>query len=155
MKDMRTVVVGYDGSDDGRHAVEVAAEVVADGGIVHVVVAYRPPSVAETARLWAMLPDEFRESFDPLSAPKHRADDAERLLDRLGVEHRSRIIDDSPASAILDAVAELDADLVVLGSRGLGRTARFVRGSVSTRVATHAATSVLIVHQHGEGPESG
>lgn len=38
-------------------------------------------------------------------------------------------------------------DLVVVGSRGLGGVQRFLRGSVSARIATHAPTSVLVVHE--------
>lgn len=44
------------------------------------------------------------------------------------------------------------ADLVVVGSRGLGEIRRFLRGSVSARVALHAPMSVLIVHGHGDTP---
>ena len=39
----------------------------------------------------------------------------------------------------------VDADLIVVGARGLSALRRFVRGSVSTRVAHHSTRDVLIV----------
>jgi nucleotide-binding universal stress UspA family protein len=37
------------------------------------------------------------------------------------------------------------ADLIVMGAKGLGAIARFLLGSVSTRVVQHANCSVLVV----------
>lgn len=50
-----------------------------------------------------------------------------------------------PATAILHVAEEVDTDLIVVGARGLGAVQRFLRGSVSTRVAHHAPCSALIV----------
>ena len=49
------------------------------------------------------------------------------------------------AEAILDVATEVDADLIIVGARGLGALGRFIRGSVSTKVAHHAPCNVLIV----------
>jgi nucleotide-binding universal stress UspA family protein len=145
----RNVVVGFDGSDGGRRAVVAAAEQVASGGTVHVVVAYKPLSAGETSHVWADLPAEFRGTYDALGVPQSLLTEAGAILDDLGAAHEGRLIDDDPAVAILDTAADVDADLVVVGSRGLGAIGRFVRGSVSTRVATESRTSVLIVHSAG------
>lgn len=150
MKNMSTVVVGFDGSPDALSAVSAAADVLAEDGVVHVVVAYKTPSEAETERMWREVPAEFHAVYDVLAGPQGYLTEAEKLLDARGVSHMGRLVDDHAASAILDTVDEVGADLVVVGSRGLGRAARFVRGSVSTRVATHAHTSVLIVHNHDD-----
>jgi nucleotide-binding universal stress UspA family protein len=50
----------------------------------------------------------------------------------------------------LQVAEDVDADLIVVGSRGLGRGTRFLRGSVSTRVAGHAKTSFLVIHDNDE-----
>jgi len=146
MKDVNTVVVGFDGSPDGLRAVGAAGEIVARDGVVHIVVAYKAPSDSEMERMWKSVPEEFHGVFDVLAGPKGYVTEAEKILAQAGVSHLSRIVEDHPASAILDTVDEVGADLVVVGSRGLGRATRFVRGSVSTNVANHAHTSVLIVH---------
>ena len=41
---VRTLVVGYDGSDPARDAIHTAADIVASDGIVHIVTAYHPMS---------------------------------------------------------------------------------------------------------------
>ncbi|MBK7687758.1 MAG: universal stress protein [Elusimicrobia bacterium] len=50
-----------------------------------------------------------------------------------------------PAETLLDAAGARGADVIVMGRRGLSRLDRFLIGSVSRKVASHAAGSVLIV----------
>lgn len=56
-------------------------------------------------------------------------------------------INGSPKHVILEEAEKLDADLIVVGSHGLGTIGRFLLGSVSQAVATHAQCSVLIVRK--------
>lgn len=146
MKDLQTVVVGFDGSDNALRAVDAAADAVGEGGTVHVVVAFTPLSENEAAYFWYELPEEFRSTFDPMFEPHQREAKAVETLAARGVPHQTHVINGKPAASILETAETVDADLIVVGSRGLGRAARFARGSVSTRVATNATTSVLIVH---------
>jgi nucleotide-binding universal stress UspA family protein len=50
-----------------------------------------------------------------------------------------------PAEEIMKAADKHHADLIVMGAQGLGAIARFLLGSVSTRVVQHANCSVLVV----------
>jgi nucleotide-binding universal stress UspA family protein len=50
-----------------------------------------------------------------------------------------------PAEQIMDVASLQHADLIVMGAKGLGAIARFLLGSVSTRVVQHAHCSVLVV----------
>lgn len=50
------------------------------------------------------------------------------------------------ADLILTAAENHDTDLTVLGSRGLNAASRFLVGSTSTKVTTHAHCPVLVVH---------
>ena len=50
----------------------------------------------------------------------------------------------SPAKTIIETVARWSPDLVVVGSHGRSRTARFVMGSVSLAVVEQAACSVRV-----------
>jgi len=52
-----------------------------------------------------------------------------------------------PAQAIIDVADEQDADLIVVGARGSTGLRRFMLGSVSSKLAHHAPSSVLIVRQ--------
>ena len=51
----------------------------------------------------------------------------------------------NPAEEIMKAASRQKADLIVMGAKGLGAIARFLLGSVSTRVVQHAKSSVLVV----------
>ena len=51
-----------------------------------------------------------------------------------------------PETAVLEAADELDADLVVVGSRGLGGFRGLLLGSVSRRVVERAHRVVVVVH---------
>jgi len=50
-----------------------------------------------------------------------------------------------PAEEIMKVAAKHCADLIVMGAHGLGAIARFLLGSVSTRVVQHSSCSVLVV----------
>jgi nucleotide-binding universal stress UspA family protein len=50
-----------------------------------------------------------------------------------------------PADAILDVAEEQDADLVVVGNKGMTGAKRFLLGSVPNKVSHHAPCSVLII----------
>jgi nucleotide-binding universal stress UspA family protein len=57
----------------------------------------------------------------------------------------AKVIIDFPKEAILKEGESFDADLIVMGSQGLGALSRFLLGSVSNAVALHARCSVEIV----------
>ena len=59
----------------------------------------------------------------------------------------TEMLEGSPAEKILDAAEEWQADLIVVGSHGRRGIARFVMGSVSQSVASHAKCSVVIARQ--------
>lgn len=146
---VHTVVVGYDGSDDARRALDAAMDHVAEDGIIHVVTAFDQQSRAEIARLIEALPEEFRD-YTVDEAPRGYLRTAERLIEARGIRHEGHLVDEHPAAAILDLSDQVDADLIVVGTRGLGRVERFLRGSVSARIANHARTSLMMVHHDGD-----
>ncbi len=143
---VNTVVAGYDGSANAHDALETATDLVTENGAVHVVTAFEPMNPGETARVIEALPEEFRSTYDALATPRAHLEEADAYLAAKGVDHHTHLVEGNPAGAILDVADDVDADLIVVGSRGLGRTARFVRGSVSSRVANNARRSFLIVH---------
>ena len=46
---------------------------------------------------------------------------------------------------MLDVADDVRATMIVVGSRGLGRGTRFIRRSVSSRIANHAKTSFMVI----------
>ena len=51
----------------------------------------------------------------------------------------------NPAEEIMKIASQQKADLIVMGAKGLGAIARFLIGSVSTRVVQHTNCAVLVV----------
>jgi nucleotide-binding universal stress UspA family protein len=55
-------------------------------------------------------------------------------------------LEGEPSQVLLDAARDFDADLIVVGSRGLTSHAHFILGSVASSVAHHAPCDVLVAH---------
>ncbi len=144
--ELNNIVVGFDGSPHAEAAIDAVARIVPAAATVHVVTAFDPPSAREVATLLASVPDEFKSTIDPVAAPQTALRDAARACERLGLRCETHLVSDDPASAILDVAETTHADLICVGSRGVGATTRFLRGSVSSKVSNHARTNVLIIH---------
>src|SRR5215470_8037541 len=69
---------------------------------------------------------------------------AATLRERFGTIE-TRVVTGDPREKIIDVAAEWDADLIVVGARGLGAVATALLGSVSLAIARHAPCPVLIV----------
>ena len=50
-----------------------------------------------------------------------------------------------PADAILDVAEQVNADLIVVGNKGMTGAKRFLLGSVPNKVSHHAPCSVIII----------
>ena len=68
-----------------------------------------------------------------------------------GFQAQGRIARGKAWRAICHVATELEADVIVLGARGLGRIGGMLLGSVSSAVAVHAKRPVLIVPHQAEG----
>lgn len=139
----KSIVVGTDGSETAEVALRRAVGLAAlTGARLHVVSAYEPAParvggtqpVAEAAE-WSVSP-HFK-----VDAVLDRATDIARG-ESIEIEVHAPTTD--AASAVLDVAAQHDADLIVLGSRGM-RGARRVLGSVPNKVSHRAPCDVLIV----------
>jgi len=143
----RSIVVGTDGSSRSRGAVSAAAELARTfGAVLHLVQAYRP-----SAQLAAALPAAEGLAVMSPDADASLHAEIEDGLERLrgeyardGIDVRTYAVGHSAASAILDVAAHQDADLIVLGDKGM-HGARRVLGSVPNTVAHQASCAVMIV----------
>ncbi|KAK1296288.1 Universal stress protein A-like protein [Acorus calamus] len=64
------------------------------------------------------------------------------------VKAETLVLEGDPKEVICQAVEQVNADLLVVGSRGLGKIKRAFLGSVSDYCAHHAKCPVLIVKPH-------
>lgn len=144
----KTVLVGTDGSDNAIKAVKAAADMIADEpeATLHIVTAFRPLTPAELAALADQLPDEFRSQVSAQSGAESRLESAKHLAETRGAKHiEIHQINAEPTEAILDQIKAVDADLLVVGSRGENFAGRILHGSVSTKLLHHAPCSVMVV----------
>lgn len=68
-----------------------------------------------------------------------------RTIPERRVKVDKRLVFSVPLDSIVEAAEKGNHDLIVLGSRGLGATRRFLLGSVSDDVSHVAKSSVIIV----------
>ena len=137
------IVVGTDGSKTAKEAVNEAIRLAkAFDAEIHVVSAYKPlrgahvsGAPAGAAKVWQPLPDSRVEAILQEAAA------AVRLRN---VPVRTHPSEEEPADALLSIAKEVDANLIVVGNRGM-QGARRVLGSVPNKVAHHAPCNVLIV----------
>ena len=66
---------------------------------------------------------------------------------RAGVEVETFAREGDPADAILDVAEERNADLIVVGNKGMTGAKRFLLGSVPNKVSHHAPCCVLIIRR--------
>lgn len=130
-----TVVVGTDGSAPAGEAVRAAAGLAAsDGAELVVVTAYGEPATAGG-------------SPGDAGAAGELAREAEAVGREAGVEQVvTRAVPGAPADVLLATAAEVAADLIVVGSRGMTRPARSELGAVANTVSHHAECDVLVFH---------
>jgi len=131
------IVVGYDGLEESRRAVQVAAQRAGPQGTL--VVVYVTEPVSRMMR---------KPYYDHAVAVTRMT--AQRSFDRLAtagvgdVTIEPQIIVGSPADALIRVAQARDAREIVVGSRGLGRL-RSVLGSVSHRLLERADRPVVVV----------
>jgi nucleotide-binding universal stress UspA family protein len=134
----QTVVVGADQSDTATEAVRQAIELVKlTDGRLHIVSAYRPQQFTTSG-------GEQRELDSGDLAESVLADHASRAR-AAGIEAQTHARSGPAAEAICEVAAEVDADLIVVGNKGMVGVRR-VLGSVPNSVAHHAPCSVLIAN---------
>lgn len=137
-----TIVVGTDGSDGAKVAVATAGELAAlSGAAVHLVHGYGNP----TAMVDPMAGATFVMGHDDVKALEDRLEPQAAELRANGVDVTVHVAPASGADAILGYAESVDADLIVVGNRGMSGKRRLILGSVPNSVSHHAPCSVLIV----------
>ena len=142
----RSIVVGTDGSDTARKAVDEAIDLAkAVGAALCLVSAYEPVPKARLREEARQTPSDLQWMVNPREeVDATLAEAAERLADT-GLAVRTYAWEGDPADAILDVAEERDADLIIVGNKGMTGARRFLLGSVPNKVSHHAPCSVLII----------
>ncbi len=146
---MQRILFATDGSDDAESARKfLAALPLPAGTTIRVLTVMGPITVG------------LGPTGDPLVAQVERNyrdwlrrihEESRQVLAREGVEVTTAVRTGEPAHQILAAAEEFEADLIVVGTKGLTGPAGFFLGSVARNVAKHARRPVLVAQapRHG------
>lgn len=142
----KSIVVGTDGSDTAtqavRQAVDLAAAVDAK---LELVSAYEPVAGARLSAERRDAPEDLQWAINPREDVDATLDAAAEIARAAGVTVAVYPRQGDPADAILDIAEEQDADLIIVGNKGMTGAKRFLLGSVPNKVSHHAPCSVLII----------
>lgn len=139
------ILVGVDGSEGSRKAIEWTADLAADLG-------------AEVVAVHVYEPLGHLDQIGPDTA---LADVRDRVVEELddvwcrpfqgrGVDVDRRVIEGIPHEALLEVAEDTDVDLIVLGARRMGVIKAAALGSTSNRVVHDASVPVTIIHGNGD-----
>lgn len=142
----KNILLASDGSDNALHAAKVAGELAKSfDAQLTLLSVFSPPQVVTPIVAEPELLDAsalMRHADEVQAVVERRTTEA---LDSVGAEYTARRETGHPVDVIVSVAARMRADLIVMGSRGLGGVQSFLLGSVSDRVLHHAHCPVLIV----------
>jgi nucleotide-binding universal stress UspA family protein len=142
----KSIVVGTDGSETATEAVRQAVELARSvGAKLELVTAYEPVPSQRLREERRDAPEDLQWTINPREDVEATLDAAAGIARELGVEVRVYSRQGDPADAILDVAEEQEADLIVVGNKGMTGAKRFLLGSVPNKVSHHAPCSVLII----------
>jgi nucleotide-binding universal stress UspA family protein len=142
----RSIVVGTDGSDTATQAVRQAVDLAgAVGARLELVSAYEPVPQQRLAEERREAPEDLQWAIGPREDVDAKLERAAAIARELGVDVEVFPRQGDPADAILDVAEEREADLIVVGNKGMTGAKRFLLGSVPNKVSHHAPCSVLII----------
>ncbi len=151
---MPGIIVGVDGSDHSRYALRWAMQEAVLRHIPLTVMTVRPDPVRPATTIyWGLHTSPENRDTEDLAAQKALQEFADQVAGEIGgmvPEVTVSVATGNPAEELVKA--SRDADMLVVGSRGLGGFGRLMMGSVSSQVTHHAACPVVVVPGLHEPP---
>jgi nucleotide-binding universal stress UspA family protein len=142
----KSIVVGTDGSETATQAVHQAVDLAKEiDAKLELVSAYEPVSDQRLREERTDVPDDLQWMVNPREDVDATLKEAAELAKEAGVTVETYARQGDPADAILDVAEEQNADLIIVGNKGMTGAKRFLLGSVPNKVSHHAPCSVLII----------
>ena len=136
---MRMILVATDGSVCGQQAEDEGVKLAVATG-ARMVFVHVQPQIDSSRYQPGEVSEQTEESHSLLDRALAKALQA-------GVDAESEIVEGNPAREIVDAAKLRGADMIIVGSRGLGKISSMFIGSVSRDVLSEADRPVLIVKE--------
>jgi nucleotide-binding universal stress UspA family protein len=142
----KLIVVGTDGSDTAAQAVHQAVDLAKSvGATIELVSAYEQVPAQRLSEERRQAPEDIQWAINPREDVDATLEAAATVARDAGVPVNTHARRGDPADAIVDVAEEREADLIIVGNKGMTGARRFLLGSVPNKISHHAPCSVLIV----------
>lgn len=143
------IVIGTDGSEFSKAAIQKACDIADDrDGVEIIVISTYELLNAGDGGAYVSMPAYTQEIINGMAeSAESLASDARDLIRQKCPKARvhAKGVMGRASAVIIEEAEEQDADLIIVGSHGLGFWGRALLGSVSNRVVHYAPCSVLVV----------
>lgn len=135
---MAEIVVGYDGTDGSKAALDQAVGLAKElGDKVVIAFGYWPPGYAGGAT--SAQREAIKERGEQLTA------EAAQAAKTAGVDHEVALVSERPADALSDLATQRGARMIVIGSHGEGPIRGAILGATAYRLVHTSKTPVLVI----------
>jgi nucleotide-binding universal stress UspA family protein len=136
------VLVPVDGSDNSYRALDTAlilSEKLGSSITVVNVMEEVPITHIESEKLLSELLEAYRKENQEILSK------CSKIATEKGLSIKTLLLQGNPASIILDYCKKENFDLVIMGSRGMGKFKQLILGSVSSKIVHHCQCAVLLI----------
>ena len=136
------ILVPVDGSDNSYRALDAALlfseKLGSNITVVHVMEQVPITHIGSEKLLSEFLEAYKKENQDILSK-------CSEIATQKGLTIKTLLLQGNPASVILDYSKQEKFDLLIMGSRGMGKFKELILGSVSSKIVHHSTCAVLLI----------
>ena len=136
------VLVPVDGSDNSYRALDAAlllTEKLGSSITVVNVMEQVPITHIESEKLLSELLEAYKKENQEILSK------CSNIATEKGLSIKTLLLQGNPASVILDYSKKEKFDLVIMGSRGMGKFKQLILGSVSSKIVHHSPCAILLI----------
>lgn len=136
------ILVPVDGSDNSYKALEAAlilSEKLGSNISVVNVMEQVPITHIESEKLLSELLEAHKKENQEILSK------CSEIAHQKGITIKSVLLQGNPAPVILDYSKKENFDLVIMGSRGMGKFKELILGSVSSKIVHHSPCAIMII----------
>lgn len=137
-----SILVPIDGSDNSYRALDSAlllSEKLGSNITVVNMLEQVPITHIESEKLLSELLEAYRKENQEILSK------CSKIATEKGLSIKTILLQGNPASVILDYRKKEKFDLLIMGSRGLGKFKQLILGSVSSKIVHHSPCAVLLI----------
>ncbi len=140
------ILLAYDGTEGSERAYEKVVALAKQNPklSVHILYVNQPPqAMVGVGEAYIVSPESLEVKLDP--KVEMRLKQIEKAISSYVTCHMDVVVHEGPARKIIGQAKQLNCDLIVIGSRGLGGFKKLLLGSISSYVVNNAPMPVLVV----------